>query len=107
MASNADLMAIARNEKFQDRVRYDIQKAAVSVMAEDSSTASHPQRITYARLILDGNVQILSFCIAVVTNSTISTEATLDPQVADFGIPDSDIEFTVNSLFNSFAGVSK
>jgi hypothetical protein len=105
MASNTDLMAIARNEKFQDRIRYDIQKAAIAVCSEDSQTASHPQRIAYARLLISGNIQILSWAIAVVTNSTIANEATLDPQVADFGIPDSDIEFTVNSLFNAFAGV--
>jgi len=43
----------------------------------------------------------------VLTNSTIAAESDVTkPTAGAYGIPDSDIQFAVNSLFNALAGVS-
>jgi hypothetical protein len=105
MATQSDAVTVARVPAFQDRVKYAAVKAAVAVMAESAGTASHAQRVVYARSILAGLIDILSLAVGVTTNTTILAE--LNPAAApNYGVPDADIEFTVNSLFNAYAGVS-
>ncbi len=91
-------MAAARNGGFQDRVRFFAVKAAVAVMSEAAVTASHAERVAYAKKILAGELDLLDLSIAVVTNAAVLA--------AGFDAPDGDLEFTVNSLFNAFAGVA-
>jgi hypothetical protein len=104
-ATTADAMTVSRTVGWQDRVRYAAIKAAVAVMAESAGTASHTQRVTYAKSVLAGLIDIFSMSIGVATNPTIFAE--LNPTATpNYGVPDADIEFTVNSLYNAFAGVS-
>ncbi len=102
MASYSDLITIAGNNAFQNRIKYSLTQAAVSVYNEASSTTGHTARVAYAVGIIDGNYNLASASLAVLTNSTIAAEATL-ASAPDFSIPDSDIQFAVNSLWNALA----
>lgn len=104
MASQHIMSKIADHEAFVARVRYCAKKAAVAVMAEAPETASHAERVAYAKQLLDGTASASSYAQAVVTNATLTASGELDP--AQFGISDGDLEFTVNSMFNAMAGVA-
>lgn len=107
MASVHDLMSIARDPNFQDRIKYSLQQSALDVMAEAGNVTGHALRVTFAGRVLAGTVDIFQVAISVLNNSTIAAEANVAlPIGAAFGIPDSDLPFTVNSLFNAFAGVA-
>ena len=101
MADYDDLMTMAGNNGFQNRIKYALAQAAVSVYNELSSTTGHAARVAYASNVIAGNYNLGPATLAVLTNSTISAEATLGS--ADFGIPDTDIQFAVNSLWNALA----
>jgi hypothetical protein len=45
-------------------------------------------------------------CLAVITNPSIAAGATAVPEDGNgYNIPDGDIQFTVNSMWNAFSGV--
>lgn len=104
MASFAEMASIAGSSLFQSRVEYCLKKAAVAVMAEDAATASHADRVTYAESVLGGTASVAEVAKAVVTNATLTASG--DSDADNMGISDSDLEFTVNSMFNAFAGVA-
>lgn len=104
MASFSEMASIANSGLFQSRVEYCLKKAAVAVMAEDAGTASHADRVTYAKKVIDGTASTAEAAKAVVTNSTLTASG--DSDAANMGIVDSDLEFTINSMFNAFAGVA-
>lgn len=104
MASFDNLNTIASNAGFQSRCQYALTDAAVNVMAESNETASHQQRVNYARQVIAGSINVLQLAFTVLTNSTIAAEANVQT-TPDYAIPDSDIQFAVNSLFNTLAGI--
>lgn len=84
---------------FQDRCRYFYTKHAVTVMAEDESTADHEQRVDFAGQVLSGSFPAYELAVAVATNATIG--ATID---ADGTPADNDIDYVVqNETYNAFA----
>jgi len=94
MASFLDQYEIANNPDFLKRVRQASIKAAIDVMAELENTPNHANRIAFANKVLIeperyGNV--LAF--GVLTNAMISLAS-----------EDNDIQFTINSLFDAYAG---
>ncbi len=102
MASYDDLITIAGNNGFQNRVKYALTSAAVSVYNELSSTTGHTARVAYATGIIQGSYNLAPASLAVLTNTSIAAEATIG-SAPDFAIPDSDIQFAVNSLWNALA----
>lgn len=104
MASFAEMASIAGSDLFQSRVEYCLKKAAVAVMAEDAATANHADRVTYAKKVIGGEASVREAAKAVVTNATLTAAG--DSDAADMGVSDGDLEFTVNSMFNAFAGVA-
>jgi hypothetical protein len=102
MASFSDLGTIAAAPAFIARVQYAMMVAAVQVYAEDPSTPGHPARVSFARAVISGLNS--SAPAAVLTNPSIAAEANLQT-VPGYAIPDSDIQFAVNSLWNALAGV--
>ncbi len=102
MANYDDLIKIAGNSGFQERVKYALMSAAVSVYNELSSTTGHTPRVAYANSIIAGNYNLGPASLGVLTNTSIAAEATIG-SAPDFSIPDSDIQFAVNSLWNAFA----
>lgn len=105
MASFDEMLTIASQTAFLRRVEYALKKAAIAVMAEEASTANHSERVTYAKKILEGSASVSEYAKSVVTNSTITTNGDLSESPL-FGINDSDLEYTVNSMFNAMAGVA-
>lgn len=89
-------MALANEQGFQNRVEWFLSKAAIAVMAELLNTAGHAERVIYAGSVLDGTASVLQASIAVSTNATVDA--------AGLAVTDSDLEFTVNSMFSALAG---
>lgn len=86
---------LASQYVFTRRVRQAMIKSAVAVMAEDAETANHTARATFAQTALHEPERTAAImALGVVTNAVITSEST-----------DSDIEFTVNSMWNAYAGV--
>ncbi len=102
MADYDDLITIAGNNGFQNRVKYALTSAAVSVYNEASSSTGHAARVAYAKSVIAGNYNLAPASLAVLTNSTIGSEAVL-AHPPDFSIPDSDLQFAVNSLWNALS----
>ena len=98
------LVSISTDTRFQNRCNYYLQAAAVNVMAEAQNTVNHSIRFQFAKGIMTGGGPALTqLAIDVLTNTTIAAEAN-NLTVPDFAIPDGDIQFAVNSLFNALAG---
>lgn len=106
MATFAQLGLIVQEPEFQQRVRYAMSVAATNVYAEGSGVTGHAARAAFAVRVLSGNFDIQSACYGVLTNSTIATEATIPASGPPAGnsIPDADIQFAVNSIWNVLAG---
>lgn len=105
MALYRDLINISRQDSLQDRVKYALETAAINVMAESNTVTSHATRVTYAIKVLSGQENLFECAVAVMTNPTIAAEANI-ATIPDFGIPDTDMQSAVNSLFNALAGVA-
>jgi hypothetical protein len=101
MASFSDLGTIASSASWVSRVQYAVMVAAVQVYAEDPNTPGHPARIAFAKAVINGVGN--SAPAAVLTNPSIAAEANVQA-APGYGIPDGDIQFTVNSLWNALAG---
>lgn len=104
MASFDDLNTIANNAGFQGRCLYALEVAACNIMTEANQTAYHQQRVNFAVQVINGSVSGLRIALAVLTNATIAAEA-VAATTPDYGIADGDIQFTINSLFNTLAGI--
>lgn len=90
---------------FTPRVRVYAVKAATAVLGEVSPTGvEHDKRVAYARRILDENWEAPSYAMAVATNATIFAAIGTGGVTAAPQVTDSDIEFTVNSLFSDMSG---
>jgi len=85
--------SLAGEPNFLLRVRQASVAAAVQIQAEDPGATSHTARIAFAQLVLNGTPDVIPrVALAVVTNVSITPQST-----------DSDLQFTVNSLWNAFA----
>lgn len=86
---------LAHDSIFLQKVRVAITTAAVAVQAEDPGTANHTNRTNYAKLVLNSpDAYLQPFSNAAVANVAISAAST-----------DSDIQFTINSIWNAMAGM--
>ena len=103
MANFDGLATIANDSGFQNRVKVALGVAAANVYSEAGSTAGHGTRAQFAVKVSQGDYNITSICYAVLSNATIAAEAN-SSTTPDFAIPDSDIQFAVNSLWNLFSG---
>lgn len=91
-----DSITLAADDVFQKKITHLVVKAAHAIMNEDSGTANHAARVTLAKQALAApEVLGKRFAYGVVTNGAITAAST-----------DSDLEFTVNSLWNSYAGIA-
>lgn len=91
---------LAEDGTFQGRVRQAVIGAAVAIMAEQPANtpqaiATHEKRTALAnRVLLDPVSMQRAWAYMVVTNQAISVESL-----------DSDLQWTVNSMWNAMAGV--
>lgn len=101
MAISTKCMSVVNEKGFQRRVKYFMQKAASAILGEVGTTPNHAERVVYSNAVLDGTADVYEYTVAVTTNSTIAGNIDGDVEPTD-----SDMEFTVNSLIDDFAGVS-
>lgn len=104
MTTFATLSTVAADTGFEARIDYAMMVAAAQIAAEDPGTASHDIRKAFAAKVIAGNYSIARAALAVLTNSTIAADTSTSPSPGST-IPDSDIQFAVNSLWNTLAGV--
>lgn len=102
MASFIVLSQVAATSEFQQRVAYAMGVAAANVYAEANTVAGHAARAAYATKVASGNYSLPAAANLVLSNSTIAAEAT--NTASGNSIPDADIQFAVNSLWNVLAG---
>ena len=89
-----DQYDLATNNGFIKRVGMAMVKAAVAVCAE-TYTDDTPARATWATQVLrDPEHYARKMAFGVARNNVITVESS-----------DADIEFTVNSIWNAYAGV--
>jgi hypothetical protein len=69
-----------------------------------SFVANHSGRAAFAIKVGQGNYNLSAAAQQVLTNATIGTEAANDGSQTNL-IPDADIQFAVNSLWNLLAGI--
>lgn len=87
--------ALATDEEFIKRVKMAMVKSAIYIANEDTATAGHAQRAQYAQAALaNPESAARNMAYGVASNAVISAESS-----------DSDIEFTINSVWNAYAGV--
>jgi hypothetical protein len=104
MAANfVQLAAIANSTEFLQRVGYSMSVGATTAYNEVGTTQNHSARAAFAIKVAQGNYNVQAAAFAVLTNATIAVEAVNG--VSGNSIPDGDIQFAVNSLWNMLAGV--
>jgi len=87
-----------KDTAFQEKIAFYVTKAAIAVMAEEAATEHHSLRVDFAIRVLKGSFSINAYALGVMTNVTIKGKI-------DSGTSyDTDLEFTVNSLFTAFSG---
>lgn len=91
------LTGIAANGDFQRRVRYLMTKAALAQLAAQDPD---PADVLLGQRILQGTEGVSQWALAAMTNSTIAAGLHASDGST---ITDSDLEFTVNSLWAAFA----
>jgi hypothetical protein len=71
-------------------------KSATSVMSEDDTTPGHAERTTYAnKVLLNPSLQSQAIAFGVAAQPGIT-----GPEASD-----SDIEFTINAMWDAWSGV--
>lgn len=90
-----DQYTLAQDPTFRSRVEMAMIIAAIQISAEDPTTEYHQQRAQYAQACLANPVSCAAnFALGVASNPVITAQSS-----------DSDIQFTVNSQWNAYAGV--
>lgn len=67
------------------------------------SFPAHAKRAAFANQVVNGNWNQLAAALTVLSNPTLITEGLNDGSQTN-GIPDTDLNFTVQSLWNTLAG---
>ena len=90
-----DNTELAQFAPFVARVQAAMVKSAIAVNSEDPSTEAHSTRVQWATQVLrDPAHYAARMAFGVAANPIITAESS-----------DSEIEFTVNSVWNAYAGV--
>lgn len=87
---------LAREPEFIASVTIAMIQAAIAIANESTATANHALRARHAARVLNEPTHFApGFALGVASNPAITAEST-----------DSDIQFTVNSNWDAFAGTS-
>ncbi|SIO49920.1 hypothetical protein SAMN05443247_06581 [Bradyrhizobium erythrophlei] len=100
--SALDLISVASDATFSGRVMMIMFKVAQQVSSEDPATVNHTERINYAGLVIRGEEkpQVASAHV-ISSNPTISQAIESDPPALGSNVPDSDIEFALDSIWTA------
>jgi len=105
MATPFDLNKIAQDKQFQRRVEYYMTKGAIAVLAEAPATLGNSERSDYADTVVTGIASVFDHGLAATTNATVAAAGNIStsPETGGFGISDSDLEFSVNEMWNAMS----
>lgn len=88
--------ALAKQQTFVQKVTVAMIQAAIAIANESVATPNHDLRARHAARVLNEPEHFApGFALGVASNPAIKAEST-----------DSDIQFTVNSNWDAFAGTS-
>jgi hypothetical protein len=96
--TSATAYEVATNASFQKRVEFFLIKKAAAVLATNPAAGS--ANLILGQRVLDREEPIFAWSIAVMTNATIFAGA---HSSSGDTISDGDLEFTVNSFWDTFA----
>lgn len=100
-----DSSRLADNDSFKRRIEIAMLTACKDVSAEDAQTPNHANRLELVKEILvDVDDYVELFTKLTVTNQAIPSVLNKDTGNWETSASDSDIQFTVNSLFDTVAG---
>jgi hypothetical protein len=89
---------------FVEQLAGALLAAAAQIINEASSATDHGNRLAYARAIIANPIPAAQFMApGVLLNSTIAAEAGNPNGDSGTPIPDSDLDFVVASIFNTYA----
>lgn len=91
-----DVYNLAANASFKNRIAAAVAKASYDILNEDPGTASHAERVVWAKASMKDPTTVTDQMVwTVVQNATI--------QSSGLDSTDNDIQFVVNSNINNFA----
>lgn len=90
-----DQYDLARDPIFVQRVQVGIVKSAIAVQNEGNDTEGHVARASFAYQVLLNPENYARLIAQGVATNDVITEASSD----------SDIEFTINSMWNAYSNV--
>lgn len=99
--SAEDLIRTARDDLYAGRVAMIQLKVAQQVASEDPATPNHIERINYAYVVIRGGENPKMVATHVNTNPAIAAQIESDPAKLGSNVPDSDIEFTMATIWDS------
>lgn len=102
MATFSDISRTAHDEDFRRRVAYALTVAAIAAYNESTGATGHALRAAFAIKVLASQFDLNGAVLGVLTNATIANES--NSATTGNGVPDSDIQFAVNSIYNTLAG---
>lgn len=90
----SEQFSLSQDQAFIRRIQHTIVKTAVAVVSEAGTVNNHASRTTFATAVCrNPEAYANQYSQAVTTNGAITAASS-----------DSDIEFTVNSMWDAFAG---
>jgi len=89
--------ALGSDPIWRARCQTGALKIATNVMSEDDTTVGHAERATYANRVLLN---------PALESQAISFGVAAQPGIADAEATDQDIEFTISSMWDAWAGVA-
>jgi hypothetical protein len=95
---------VATSPQWISRVAMIVTDAAVDILAEDPNAAFHDIRERLAKAVIRGEPAVMaSWPRLVLSNETVRVAAVADAANYAAAVPDSDIQFTVASLWTNVA----
>jgi hypothetical protein len=99
--SAEDLIRTARDDAYAGRVAMIQLKVAQNVASEAPTTPNHAERVSYASLVIRGGENPKMVASHVNTNPSIAAQIAADPAKLGANVPDTDIEFTLASIWDA------
>jgi len=96
MATYAERSALVTDSVFLSRIQMALWVAATDVISEPTDTPKHERRADWAKSTLKSSIadNLREVAVRVLANPTVGSAGAL--------APDSDIQFVVNSLIDTF-----
>lgn len=104
MATRIQQIDFLQSPAFQKQLAGSLLAAAINVGNEDTATANHKERASWARAIVQApQVQASTMLNYVLSNPTVASAAGGPNTDSGTPVTDSDLDYVVASLYTRFA----